>query len=85
MRRLDLVMATAFMIPALVDRGAIEEARALLAAADLTGPLGPTWPYNVARHARGCLYAAAGDHPSRSGNCLRPESGRSCGASGTPR
>ena len=58
------VMATAFMIPALVDRGAIEEARALLAAADLSGPLGPTWPYNVARHARGCLYAAAGDHTS---------------------
>ena len=38
------VMATAFMIPALIDRGAIEEARALLAAADLSGPLGPTWP-----------------------------------------
>ncbi len=58
------VMATAFMIPALIDRGGIDEARALLAAGNLTGPLGPTWPYNVVRHARGCLYAAAGDHAS---------------------
>ncbi len=58
------VMATAFMIPALIDRGAIDEARALLAAGNLTGPLSPTWPYNVVRHARGCLHAAAGDHAS---------------------
>ena len=58
------VMATAFMIPALIDRGTLEEARALLAAANLNGRLGPTWPYNVARHARGRLYAAAGDHAS---------------------
>ena len=58
------VMATAFMIPALIDRGAIDEARTLLAAANLNGQLGPTWPYNVARHARGCLHAAAGDHAS---------------------
>ena len=56
------MMATAFMIPALIDQGAIEEARALLTAGDLNGELGPTWPYNVARHARGCLHAAAGDH-----------------------
>ena len=56
------MMATAFMIPALIDQGAIEEARALLTAGDLDGELGPTWPYNVARHARGCLHAAAGDH-----------------------
>ena len=55
-------LATAFMIPALIDRGAIEEARALLAAHDLSGELGPTWPYNPVRHARGCLHAAAGDH-----------------------
>ena len=58
------VMATAFMIPALIERDAIEEARALLAAANLNGQLGPTWPYNVARHARGCLHAAAGEHAS---------------------
>ena len=55
-------MATAFMIPALIDRDAIDEARALLAAGNLDGPLGLTWPYNVARHARGRLHAAAGDH-----------------------
>jgi DNA-binding CsgD family transcriptional regulator len=58
------MMATAFMIPALIDRGAIDEARALLAAASLNGQLGPRWPYNVARHARGRLHAAAGDHAS---------------------
>ena len=56
------IMATAFMVLALIDRDAIDEARALLAAGNLSGPLGPTWPYNVARHARGCLHAAAGDH-----------------------
>ncbi len=55
-------MATAFMIPALIDRDGIDEARALLAAGNLDGPLGLTWPYNVARHARGRLHAAAGDH-----------------------
>ncbi len=55
-------MATAFMIPALIERNAIHEARALLVAGNLDGPLGPTWPYNVARHARGRLHAAAGDH-----------------------
>jgi DNA-binding CsgD family transcriptional regulator len=56
------MLATAFMIPALIDRGAIEQARAMLAARNLSGQLGPTWPYNVVRHARGCLHAAAGDH-----------------------
>ena len=56
------MMATAFMIPALIERAAIEQARALLAAGHLNGELGPTWPYNVVRHARGCLHAAAGDH-----------------------
>jgi DNA-binding CsgD family transcriptional regulator len=58
------MMATAFMIPALIDRGEIEQAHALLAAGNLNGQLGPTWPYNVARHARGRLLAAAGDHAS---------------------
>ena len=56
------MMATAFMIPALIERGAIEQARALLAAGNLNGRLGPTWPYNVVRHARGRLLAAVGDH-----------------------
>lgn len=57
-------IATAFMIPALIDRGAIEQARAMLADRQLAGDLGPTWPYNVIRHARGCLHAAAGDYTS---------------------
>ena len=55
-------LATAFMVGALIERGAINEGCALLAAVNLDGQLGPTWPYNVARHARGCLHAAAGDH-----------------------
>lgn len=55
-------LAAAFMVAPMIERGAIEEAHALLAARDLNRQLGPTWPYNVARHARGCLHAAAGDH-----------------------
>ncbi len=55
-------LATAFMVGALIERGAIDEGCALLAAGHLDGQLGPTWPFNVARHARGCLHAAAGDH-----------------------
>ena len=35
----------------------------MLADRQLAGDLGPTWPYNVIRHARGCLHAAAGDYP----------------------
>ncbi len=53
-------IAAAFMVPALIDRGALDEAWAVLAARDLAGELPPTWPFNVARHARGCLHAAAG-------------------------
>ena len=56
------LIAAAFMVLALIDRGAVEQARAVLAARDLTGELGPTWPYVVVRHARGCLRAAAGEH-----------------------
>ena len=58
------IMGTAFMVLALIDRGAIDQARAMLTSGNLSGPLGPTWPYNVARWARGCLHAAAGDHPA---------------------
>jgi DNA-binding CsgD family transcriptional regulator len=36
----------------------------MLADRQLAGDLGPTWPYNVIRHARGCLHAAAGDYTS---------------------
>jgi DNA-binding CsgD family transcriptional regulator len=53
-------IAAAFLIPALIARDAIAEARAVLAARNLTGELGPTWPYVVVRHARGCLQAAEG-------------------------
>ena len=67
-------LAAAFMVIPLIERGAVEEARALLAARDLNRQLGPTWPYNVARHARGCLHAAAGDHPAAVGELL--EAGR---------
>ncbi len=55
-------IAAAFVVPALIDRGAIDEAWAVLAAHKLAGELPPTWPFNVARHARGCLHAAAGAH-----------------------
>ena len=55
-------IAAVFVIPALIDRGAIDEAWAMLAARELAGELPPTWPFNVARHARGCLHAAAGAH-----------------------
>jgi DNA-binding CsgD family transcriptional regulator len=55
-------LAAAFMVPALIDRGAVEDARALLDAHEV--PAGPeaTWPHNLIRHARGCLHTALGDH-----------------------
>jgi DNA-binding CsgD family transcriptional regulator len=56
------VITTAFMILALIDRGAADQAGAMLEAGGLGGQLGATWPYTVARWARGCLHAAAGDH-----------------------
>jgi DNA-binding CsgD family transcriptional regulator len=56
------VMSTAFMIVALIDRDAADQARAMLDAAGLGGQLGATWQYTVTRWARGCLHAAAGDH-----------------------
>ena len=55
-------IATAFLVYALVDRGALDLARAELAGRGLSGELGPTWPFNVVRHARGGLRAADGDH-----------------------
>ena len=47
---------------ALVDRGDLDQAQTELAQQGLGAELPPSWPYNVARHARGCLFAAAGDH-----------------------
>jgi len=64
-------IAAAFLVYALIDRGAIGAARAELATRDLTGELGPTWPFNVVRHARGCLRAAAGDHEAAIADLLR--------------
>jgi DNA-binding CsgD family transcriptional regulator len=55
-------LATGFMIPALIDQGAIDQARAMLEARNLSRQLGLTWPYNVIRHGRGRLHAAVGDH-----------------------
>ncbi len=57
------VITTTFMIIALIDRDAAE-ARVMLDAAGLGGQLGATWPYTGVWWARGCLHAAAGDHPA---------------------
>ena len=55
-------LATAFTVPALTERGLAGQARALLAGSGLSGELDATWIHNTVRHARGCLYAATGDH-----------------------
>jgi hypothetical protein len=47
----------AFVVSALIDRGATGTAREELAAHGLSAELEPTWPFNVVRHARGCLRA----------------------------
>ena len=48
-----------------------QNARSLLAELGLTGDLIPTWPHNLVRHARGCLHAAAGDHPAAAADLLK--------------
>ncbi|HEX8006604.1 MAG TPA: LuxR C-terminal-related transcriptional regulator, partial [Trebonia sp.] len=58
------VISIAFAAHALIDRGVIAQARTVLTEHGLTGDLIPLQPYNVVRHARGCLHAAAGDHRS---------------------
>jgi DNA-binding CsgD family transcriptional regulator/tetratricopeptide (TPR) repeat protein len=55
-------LATAFTVPALIERGRLEQAETLLARNGLSGELGPTWIHNTVRHARGCLFAATADH-----------------------
>ncbi len=55
-------ITSSFVVRALIERGELTDARALLAALGLTGELPPTWPHNLVRHARGCLHTAAGDH-----------------------
>jgi DNA-binding CsgD family transcriptional regulator len=57
-------IATGFLVLALIERGDLEQAEAELELRGLGDALPPTWPYNVARHARGCLFAATGAHES---------------------
>ncbi len=64
-------IAAAFLIPALIDRGALANAHAVLADRNLLGELGLTWPYVVVRHARGCLRAAQGEHAAAVADLLR--------------
>ena len=64
------VITTAFMVLALTDRGAADQAGAMLDAAGLGGELGATWPYTVARWARGCVHAAAGEHAAAAADLL---------------
>ena len=57
------ILATAFLVPALIDAGETGRAIALLAEHGLSeGDLLPVFPFNVAQYARGCLRAATGDH-----------------------
>jgi DNA-binding CsgD family transcriptional regulator len=57
------ILATAFVVPALIDAGKTDQAKAMLASRGLlTGELLPVFPFNVAKYARGCLHAACGDH-----------------------
>jgi DNA-binding CsgD family transcriptional regulator len=55
-------ISAAFLIPALLERGEVARAQAVLAERNLAGELAPTWPFVVVRHARGLLLAATGDH-----------------------
>jgi DNA-binding CsgD family transcriptional regulator len=63
-------IATSFLVPALIARDARAAAHSALAARGLTGELGPTWPYVVIRHARGCLLAADGEHQAAAADLL---------------
>jgi DNA-binding CsgD family transcriptional regulator len=57
------ILATAFLVPALIDAGETEKARTMLAERGLLeGKLLPVFPFNVAQYARGCLHASRGDH-----------------------
>ena len=69
-------IAAAFLVLALIDRGAPAAARAVLPRAAYPAICCPTWPYVVVRHARGCLQAAAGEHTAAADDLL---SGRRAG------
>jgi hypothetical protein len=57
------ILATAFLVPALIDAGDTGRAEAMLSERGLSeGELLPVFPFNVAQYARGCLRAASGDH-----------------------
>jgi DNA-binding CsgD family transcriptional regulator/tetratricopeptide (TPR) repeat protein len=64
-------IAAAFLVHALIDRDACDEAYELLTARGLTGELVLTWPYVVVRHARGCLRAATGERQAAAQDLLR--------------
>jgi tetratricopeptide (TPR) repeat protein len=64
-------ITSSFAVRALIERGELQHARALLASLGLAGDLPPTWPHNLVRHARGCLHAAAGDHATAAGDLLK--------------
>lgn len=55
-------IATGFLVLALIERGDLAQAQAELEQRRLSAELIPIWPFNVARYARGCMFAAAGDH-----------------------
>ena len=63
-------IVSSFVVRALIDRGELNQASALLAEHGLTGDLPPSWPHNLVRHARGCLHAASGDHAAAVGDLL---------------
>lgn len=57
------ILATAFLLPALIDAGETGRAEAMLTERGLSeGELLPVFPFNLAQYARGCLRAASGDH-----------------------
>jgi DNA-binding CsgD family transcriptional regulator len=63
-------IVSSFVVRALIDRGELNQASALLAEHGLTGDLPPSWPHNLVRYARGCLHAASGDHAAAVGDLL---------------
>jgi DNA-binding CsgD family transcriptional regulator len=65
------ILATAFLIPALIDAGETERAKAMLAERGLLAvELPPVFPFNVVKYARGCLHAARGDHETAATDLL---------------
>ena len=59
-----------YVIHGLIERGDLDQARAMLTERGLMAELWPFWPHNLVRHARGCLHAAAGDHAAAAADLL---------------